>query len=110
MLLIECSASLSQVAQIIVGTVYVCRQQNLSKPEAANLFHRNVDSEVTNGKDAQQGCVVAARVVSDLELCLKACAFAYPVFDALCLILRLVKGMLAMEDHSLVLLVEPRNQ
>ena len=79
------------------------------KPEAANLFNRNVNSEVTNGKNSQQGCVVATGVVSDLELCLEACAFAYPVFDALCLLLRLAKGMLAMEDYSLVLLVEPRN-
>ena len=82
----------------------------LTKHAEPHFFNRNVNCEVANGKDAQEGCVIAARVVLDLELGLKACPLAYPVFDAFCLLLRLFKGMFSMEDQRLVFLVQPWNQ
>jgi hypothetical protein len=81
----------------------------LTKHAEAHFFNRNVNCEVANREDAQEGCVIAARVVLDLELCLKPCPLAYPVFDAFCLLLRLFKGMLSMEDQRLVFLVQPWN-
>ena len=81
----------------------------LTKHVEPHFFNRNVHCEVTNREDAQEGCVIAARVILDLEVCLKACPLANPVFDALCLLLRLFKGMLSMKDQSLVFLLQPWN-
>lgn len=76
----------------------------------AHLLNRNVDSQISNRKDSQESCVIPAWVVSDLELCLEACALANPFLDALCLLLWLLKGVLAMKYKSLIILVEPRNE
>lgn len=82
----------------------------LVMPRTTCLFYGNVDSQIANRKDSQQPGVIAARVISDLELCLKSCSLAYPLFYAFSLLLWLPKGILAVKDDSLILLVEPRNE
>ena len=76
----------------------------------AHLLNRNVDSQISNRKYSQESCVIPAGIISNLELCIEACALANPFLDALCLLLWLLKGVFAMKHKSLVILVQPRDE
>ena len=78
--------------------------------DKSHLFNRNVHCHVANSKNAQKRGVKTTWVVSNLELRLKASPLLHPCFDAICLLLRLLKQMCAMEDLSLILLIKPGDQ